>query len=88
METVVTVLSSSISCKVLRFPEDEVLMIGSSISRRNCADLLEASCDVLGKLEKHGGFSFFCICVCVCIYIYFTELVILLVFMKLTVNLT
>ncbi|KAH7519201.1 hypothetical protein FEM48_Zijuj08G0010600 [Ziziphus jujuba var. spinosa] len=54
VETIVTVLSSSISCKVLRFPKDEVLMIGSPISRRNCADLLEACSGVLGKLEKHG----------------------------------
>lgn len=59
VETIVSVLSSSISCKVLRFPKDEVLLIGSSISCRDCAYLFEACSGVLGKLEVHGGFSFF-----------------------------
>lgn len=59
VETIVSVLSSSISCKVLRFPKDEVLLIGSSIYHRDCAYLFEACSDVLGKLEVHGGFSSF-----------------------------
>ncbi|PON50466.1 hypothetical protein PanWU01x14_223310 [Parasponia andersonii] len=54
-DTVVAVLSSSISCRAFRFQNDEVLLIGSSISRRDCADLIEACSDVLGKLDKHGG---------------------------------
>ncbi|KAF3439602.1 hypothetical protein FNV43_RR17880 [Rhamnella rubrinervis] len=54
VETIVCVLSSSISCKVLRFQKDEVLLIGCSIFHRDCAYLVEACSDVLGKLEVHG----------------------------------
>lgn len=59
VETIVSVLTSSISCKVLRFPKDEALLVGSSISRRDCVDLIEACSGVVGKLEAHCGFYFF-----------------------------
>uniref|UniRef100_A0A803NT71 Uncharacterized protein n=1 Tax=Cannabis sativa TaxID=3483 RepID=A0A803NT71_CANSA len=54
METIVSVLSSSISCKVFQFHKDEVLLIGTSISRRDFPGLIEACSDVLQKLERHG----------------------------------
>ena len=63
MKTIVTVLLSSIRCNVLRSPKDEILLIGSSISQRDCVNLIEACADVLGKLEGHGGYasSLFCL---------------------------
>lgn len=57
-ETIGSVLSSSIGCKVLRFQKDEVLLIGCSISGRDSGDLIGACSDVLGKLEGHRRFSF------------------------------
>lgn len=56
MQTIVGVLSSLVGCKVLRFRKDEVLLIGNSISGRDCGDLIEACSDVLGKLEGHRRF--------------------------------
>ncbi|XP_062091026.1 uncharacterized protein LOC133797210 [Humulus lupulus] len=53
IETITSVLSSSISCKVFQFHKDEVLLIGTSISRRDFPDLIEACSDVLQKLERH-----------------------------------
>ena len=57
LETIVSVLSSSISCKVFRVQKDEVLLIGSSFSRRDCVDLIEACFDIIGKLQEHGSIS-------------------------------
>lgn len=56
MKTIVTVLLSSIRCDVFRSPKDEVLMIGSSISHRDCGNLIESCAEILGKLEGHGGY--------------------------------
>ncbi|VVA10359.1 PREDICTED: ZEAMMB73_Zm00001d045353 [Prunus dulcis] len=57
VKTIVTVLLSSIRCKVLRSPKDEILLIGSSISHRDCGHLIEAAADILEKLEGHGKLS-------------------------------
>ena len=54
VKTIVTVLSSSIACRVFWFQKDEVFQVGSSISHRDCAELVEACADVVGKLEGHG----------------------------------
>ena len=56
VQTIVTVLSSSISCQVFRFQKDEVLQAGSSFSRQDCTELVEACADIVEKLEGHGGF--------------------------------
>lgn len=56
VQTIVTVLSSSISCEVFRVHTDEVLRVGSSFSRHDCFELIEACADVTWKLEGHGGF--------------------------------
>ncbi|PRQ46839.1 hypothetical protein RchiOBHm_Chr2g0093321 [Rosa chinensis] len=57
VKTIVTVLLSSIRCDVFRSPKDEVLMIGSSISHRDCGNLIESCAEILGKLEGHGKLS-------------------------------
>ncbi|KAH0970709.1 hypothetical protein GBA52_022865 [Prunus armeniaca] len=57
VKTIVTVLLSSIRCKVLRSPKDEILLIGSSISHRDCGHMIEAAADILEKLEGHGKLS-------------------------------
>ncbi|KAK9275328.1 hypothetical protein L1049_022592 [Liquidambar formosana] len=54
VKTIVAVLSSSISCKVLRFQEDEVLQIGSLVSSHDCVELIESCVDVIGRLEGYG----------------------------------
>lgn len=54
VSTIVSVLSASISCKVLRHQNEEVLQIGSSISRHDCVELIEACNNVLDKLERRG----------------------------------
>ncbi|XP_038986342.1 uncharacterized protein LOC103709624 isoform X2 [Phoenix dactylifera] len=60
VRTIVSVLNSSISCKVLR-PEEgggaEFLKVGSSISSRDCHRLIRVCGDVLESLEGHGGHS-------------------------------
>lgn len=57
MNTIVSVLSSSIECKVLRFDKSEVLRIGGSISAHDCVRVMESCADVMGKLNEHGGFT-------------------------------
>ncbi|XP_043703521.1 uncharacterized protein LOC122653667 isoform X2 [Telopea speciosissima] len=52
-QTIVTVLSSSISCKVLHFQRHEFLLVGSSIPSHKCSELIRVCVDVLGKLESH-----------------------------------
>ncbi|RVW43942.1 hypothetical protein CK203_072383 [Vitis vinifera] len=54
VKTIVAVISSSISCKVSRFQREEVFLIGSSISRYDCTELIEACTDVIGRLKGHG----------------------------------
>ncbi|XP_042507341.1 uncharacterized protein LOC122083556 isoform X2 [Macadamia integrifolia] len=53
-QTIVTVLSSSISCKVLNFQRHEFLQVGSSIPGHKCSELMRVCVDVLGKLEGHA----------------------------------
>lgn len=57
VKTIVSVLSSSICCEVFRFHNEEVLQIGSFISRGHCMELIECVFDVISKLKEHGGFS-------------------------------
>ncbi|KAF2285143.1 hypothetical protein GH714_038816 [Hevea brasiliensis] len=54
VKTIVSVLSSSISCKVLPFEKEEILRIGSSISQRDCLEFIEVVNDVVSKLDQHG----------------------------------
>ncbi|KAI8031156.1 Solute carrier family 35 member F2 [Camellia lanceoleosa] len=55
VKTIVTVLSSSITCKALRFHKAEFLCVGSGISSGDCAELIGMCVDFLGKLEGHGS---------------------------------
>lgn len=57
MKTIVSVLSSSISCEVFRFHNEEVLQIGSFISRSHFMELIECVFDVISKLKERGEFS-------------------------------
>ncbi|KAI3524728.1 hypothetical protein L1887_03391 [Cichorium endivia] len=54
VNTLVSVLSSSINCKVSRLGKAEVLRIGSSISAHDCVRVMESCADVLEKLTEHG----------------------------------
>lgn len=56
VQTIVTGLLSSISCKVFSVQKDEVLRVGSSFSRHDCIELIEACADVTRNLEGHGEF--------------------------------
>ncbi|KAL8456541.1 hypothetical protein ACS0TY_033837 [Phlomoides rotata] len=55
LKTIVTVLSSSIECKVLRINQDQVLRVGGLISRSDCASVLEMCAGILGKLDGLKG---------------------------------
>ena len=55
VKTIVAVLSSSIECKVIKIGKNEVLRVGGSICRQDCAEIIEACVDVLEKLEGHRG---------------------------------
>ncbi|XP_010925441.1 uncharacterized protein [Elaeis guineensis] len=60
VRTIVSVLNSSMSCKVLRSKDgggSEFLKVGSSISSRDCHRLIRVCGDVLESLEGHGGHS-------------------------------
>ncbi|XP_031252372.1 uncharacterized protein LOC116110295 [Pistacia vera] len=57
VKTIISVLSSSITCKVISFRNEEILQIGSSISRHDCEELMEACNDVLEKLKGRGVLS-------------------------------
>lgn len=54
VNTIVSVLSSSIDCKVLRFGRAMVLQVGGSISASDCVGMMESCADVLGKLNENG----------------------------------
>ncbi|CAN1185604.1 hypothetical protein LINPERHAP2_LOCUS37648 [Linum perenne] len=54
VKTIISVLSSSISCNVFPLGSKEVLGVGSSISGRDCFSLIEAIGDTLLSLEEHG----------------------------------
>uniref|UniRef100_A0A1D1Z9W9 Pre-mRNA-processing-splicing factor 8 n=1 Tax=Anthurium amnicola TaxID=1678845 RepID=A0A1D1Z9W9_9ARAE len=60
VRTMISVLSSSVSCKVQRFEgggnkkDEEILRVGSSISAADCEKLIGTCIDVLGNLEGHG----------------------------------
>ncbi|KAJ6331016.1 hypothetical protein OIU76_009582 [Salix suchowensis] len=54
VKTIVSVLSSSISCEVFRFHNEEVLQIGSFISRSHFMELIECVFDVISKLKERG----------------------------------
>ncbi len=54
VKTIVSVLSSSISCRVLKFEKEEVLRTGRSICQRDCVEFIEVVIDVLSKLDEHG----------------------------------
>lgn len=58
VNTIVTVLSSSIACRVFQFQKDELFQVGSSISHRDCAELVEACAEVVGKLEGPGRIEY------------------------------
>ncbi|KAJ8464759.1 hypothetical protein OPV22_027311 [Ensete ventricosum] len=56
--TIVAMLSSSVSCKVLRLPDGrdgEFLRIGTSLSSEDCVQLIRVCVDVLASLKGHCG---------------------------------
>ncbi|CAK9134960.1 unnamed protein product [Ilex paraguariensis] len=55
VKTIITALSSSIGCMVLRFGKEEVLRVGGSISSQDCVEVVQACSDVLGRC--HGVLS-------------------------------
>ncbi|KAK6147717.1 hypothetical protein DH2020_018629 [Rehmannia glutinosa] len=55
LRTIVTVLSSSIECKVLRINKEQVLRVGGSISKSDCVNVMEGCADILRKLDGHKG---------------------------------
>lgn len=55
MKTIVTVLSSSVECEVVKCGSVEALQIGGSISGQDCVEMIEACADVLQKLEAFRG---------------------------------
>ncbi|GAV77682.1 hypothetical protein CFOL_v3_21153 [Cephalotus follicularis] len=57
VKTIVSVLSASVGCKVWRFQNQEVLLIGSSITCGDCFELIQVCTEILGKLEGHGMLS-------------------------------
>ncbi|CAI0628312.1 unnamed protein product [Linum tenue] len=55
VKTIASVLSSSVGCKVFRLGKEDVLRVGSSISRRDCFDLIDVvGGDTLSDLEERG----------------------------------
>lgn len=54
VKTIAAVLTSSISCEVVSFRNEEALQIGSSISRRDCVEVVAACSDILPKLQRDG----------------------------------
>ena len=58
VKTIVSVLSCSSSCKVIRYHNDEALQFGS-LSLPHCSEeLIEISKDIIDKLGVNGGFDF------------------------------
>ncbi|CBI27911.3 unnamed protein product, partial [Vitis vinifera] len=56
----VRVLDAALSLMCFKAPQasfriEEVFLIGSSISRYDCTELIEACTDVIGRLKGHGG---------------------------------
>ncbi|XVF35017.1 hypothetical protein REPUB_Repub18cG0108800 [Reevesia pubescens] len=56
-KTIVSVLSSSVNCKVFRLQNEEFLVIGSSSLDLNFVELVEMFNNVYAKLEGKGVFS-------------------------------
>ncbi|XP_058068981.1 uncharacterized protein LOC131218389 isoform X5 [Magnolia sinica] len=56
-ETIVAVLSSSVSCRVSFFPEEDLLQVRSSISCGDCAELIGACAHVIASLDGYGTLS-------------------------------
>ncbi|KAK4765635.1 hypothetical protein SAY86_026725 [Trapa natans] len=56
-KAIVVALSSSVSCKLHKFQNAEVLQIGSSISERDCRELTEACTVALVRLSGNGTCS-------------------------------
>ncbi|EEF48064.1 conserved hypothetical protein [Ricinus communis] len=54
VKTIVSVLSSSIRCNVLRLEKEEVLQIGSAISKKSFLEFIQVVNDVVSKLEENG----------------------------------
>ncbi|XVE54092.1 hypothetical protein DITRI_Ditri03aG0053900 [Diplodiscus trichospermus] len=57
VKTIVSVLSSSVNCKVFRLQNEEFLLIGSASFGLNCVELVEMFNNVYAKLEGKGAFS-------------------------------
>ncbi|KAK3009698.1 hypothetical protein RJ639_014804 [Escallonia herrerae] len=57
VKTIVTVLSSSVKCDVMRLGGEEILQVGGLIPSRDCVGVMEACADILGKLYGHGKLS-------------------------------
>lgn len=57
VKTIVSVLSSSVTCGVLQFHNEHVLLVGSSIPLHGCLELVDVCSDVLVKLDERGGWA-------------------------------
>ncbi|CAI9286073.1 unnamed protein product [Lactuca saligna] len=57
VNTIVSVLSSSIECEVLKSDKSAVLRIGGYMSAHDCVRVMESCADALGKLTEHGMLS-------------------------------
>ncbi|KAJ4831117.1 hypothetical protein Tsubulata_010633 [Turnera subulata] len=54
VDTIVTVLNSSVTCKALLLDKEEILQSGSSISRRGIVELIDVVEDIVSKLDSRG----------------------------------
>ncbi|KAJ0959703.1 hypothetical protein J5N97_000630 [Dioscorea zingiberensis] len=59
VQTIVAVLTSLASCKVIRLSGGcgELLQVGNSVSYEDCNELIQACADLVESLEGHGGLS-------------------------------
>ncbi|KAL3747286.1 hypothetical protein ACJRO7_016121 [Eucalyptus globulus] len=57
VKTIAAVLHSSVRCEAVGFRKGEALRIGSSISRRDCVEVVAACGDILPKLPRDGTLS-------------------------------
>ncbi|KAG8376143.1 hypothetical protein BUALT_Bualt09G0032600 [Buddleja alternifolia] len=55
VKTIVTVLSASIDCKMLTINKEQVLRVGGSIYKSDCANVMDACADILRKLQGRQG---------------------------------
>ncbi|KAL6534975.1 hypothetical protein OROHE_013029 [Orobanche hederae] len=55
VRTIITVLSSSIQCKVLRIKKEQFFIVGGLIWKSDCVNVMIKSANILRKLDGHKG---------------------------------